>query len=335
MTRYTGTEFSTNTATARLFNPGTMKAAIATAKVWDITIRREPPDGYTPASLRGIEVYPAGFPQAAIYADCPREALFLALALASDTDNARLTSTGHPTIRGMAETIAKAASELNDLEPGTIRAKVTPTSGYIHVVFYCPSQAGISHKATIATGAMRPTGQNVAVALAEAAVAVADDLDSLMSDAPDNDSGGDSGATHTEIKAAVNRPRNPCPPIDCMGLPTAVTTPEPAPACEACGGTVDVQDFDNGGHWAEVESLCAHCRAKAPAPGTTDPAPKRPHARRKTDLTAMAARSDLLGELARDGLRAVASGGFPLYAFRDNRPLSEDDLDSLIYDSCA
>jgi hypothetical protein len=62
------------------------------------------------------------------------------------------------------------------------------------------------------------------------------------------------------------------------------------------------------------------------------PAIKAPAARRKSDLVAMAARPDLIGELARDGLRAVsASGAFPLYAFRDGRPIDADELDSMIY----
>lgn len=41
-------------------------------------------------------------------------------------------------------------------------------------------------------------------------------------------------------------------------------------------------------------------------------------------------------ELASMGLDTVStrkSGGFPLYAFRDEKPLSPDRLDSLIYDT--
>lgn len=62
-------------------------------------------------------------------------------------------------------------------------------------------------------------------------------------------------------------------------------------------------------------------------------APRPARVQTKAELRAMAARPDIMGELAREGLRAVScdSGAFPLYAFRDAQEVTPDDLDAMAY----
>lgn len=59
----------------------------------------------------------------------------------------------------------------------------------------------------------------------------------------------------------------------------------------------------------------------------------------RRELEAAAEAPGIAGELARMGLQAVNvakdSGGFPLYAFRDRRPIDPEELDSMIYGRSA
>lgn len=69
------------------------------------------------------------------------------------------------------------------------------------------------------------------------------------------------------------------------------------------------------------------------------PAPRKARLKSRKELEDMARDEEarpIARELAAMGLQAIGtgqSGGFPLYAYRDARPLSPEELDSLIYDT--
>ena len=120
----------------------------------------------------------------------------------------------------------------------------------------------------------------------------------------------------------------PAPAHGCMGLPETPVAPRPVRATAP----------------TRIETKVTVSTIPAPAPGCMGtPAGRQvrfrsakvtvlnPAKRTRADLERMAARSDVLGELARDGLAAVASGGFPLYAFNTGRRINADELDAMAY----
>jgi hypothetical protein len=116
MTRnaYADSLFAKSAAVSRLYPATTQKAAIEAARDLGVMIRR---DRDAPS---GFEVYPIGSPERATYAECPREALFLAEAIAEDMAQNRLSLVGRATLKSVSAVLVRRAGAAYGLKPGAI-----------------------------------------------------------------------------------------------------------------------------------------------------------------------------------------------------------------------
>lgn len=284
----TKSAFARHAATARLYPATTQKAAIASARASGVMIRREAADA---GEFRGFEVYPVGSPDSALYAECIREAAFLAEALAHDVTANRLSLFGaRPTLRGMAEALASRAAKAAGLDAGDVAATVEATDSGPVVVFSgpwgCEYRAPINARQTIATLALR---------VAPAAEAAADEIAAHAAEARGSWLVSDMVATvAAQRKAEAEEARRHAGP---RSLSAAANPDAPAPR-----------------RMARTRAELARELAEAEEAGDS-----------------LAAELAELSLVAAAGQPARASGGFPLYAFRDGRAYDADSLDALAY----
>ena len=113
MTKFADSLFARSAAAAALYPMPTIKEATQLARAMGVMIRR---DYGADGSADGFQVYRVGYPETALYAECPAESLFLAECLAHDHDSARLSLSGRPTLRAVAAVLAYRAGMMAGVE---------------------------------------------------------------------------------------------------------------------------------------------------------------------------------------------------------------------------